>query len=360
MHRLRAAFPFALLLTLSACSLQATTLPSRCEAIDVDPMRELLLTDAPIVTDDRVAFARVAGAVLGDGADEAARVWMDAWSAVPGEDSLRAEVIQPWSLASEIKRPRASSTTPSLDLSRAPFELVAIGNRIDLATLSTAAFARAGEIRFVYGLVTAGERRPLTVVVELQLPPTRSNADWATAWHALGSLEGDAEKAALLAIVDEALASPLRGQVRTQDGRLADPILLEFDFHGGGALAPSRLFNEPAADTSPAALARFVSANQNEVLAGTVVVPSGMLAWSVTAVRPDYELPGVPATAADTFADETCNGCHTRELTLDGTFHVSPLRRGTDAISPFLRSPNGEADELSRRAEVLRGLVCVE
>jgi hypothetical protein len=83
-----------------------------------------------------------------------------------------------------------------------------------------------------------------------------------------------------------------------------------------------------------------------------------MLAPSTTAVAHDFGLTGVPSTVADTFASETCSGCHSGQPTVDGNFHISPLRRGQAALSPFLLDPSGQPDELSRRAEVLRGLLC--
>lgn len=335
-----------LLFALPCCTLAGTSLPSRCEAIEVDPMRELIVTDAIVIGSPRVQFARIMGAALGAESDAAARAWMDAWAEVPGEETLGAEVTDPW----------AASSPRALDLSRAPFELIAISNRIDLSTLGP---GRAGEIRFVYGLVTSHVRRPLTVIVELQLPPTRSVGDWATAWHALGSLTGAAYSEALLAIIDAVLQEPLHGQVRTQDARAPRPILLEFDLRSGAPLVPSGLFNQPGPGMNSSELTALVSTREDEILADQQVLPRTMLAPSIRAVPPRFALPGVPPNVATAFANATCSGCHTAEPTLDGTFHISPLRRGIAALSPFLvDSIDGKPDELSRRAEVLRGLLC--
>jgi len=338
----------ALAVALPCCSPAQNALPSRCAAIAVDPLRELLVTDADVVASPALDFAHVMGDVVGQGAvegDVAARSWMDAWSAAPGEDTLGAEVTSSW----------APSSDGGLDLSRAPFELIAISDRIDLSTLGA---GRVGEVRFVYGLVVGGARRPLTVIVELQLPPTRTPTEWATAWHALGSLEGDANHQAVLDLVGAVLAEPLRGQVRTQDARGATPVLLEFDLGQGGPLVPAGLFNEPASDLDATDLTAFVSAHEDEVLAGTHVLPAWMLAPSTTAVTHAFALNGVPSDVAEAFTNATCSGCHTGEPTVDGSFHVSPLRRGTEALSPFLLDPSGAPDELGRRADVLRGLVC--
>jgi hypothetical protein len=105
-------------------------------------------------------------------------------------------------------------------------------------------------------------------------------------------------------------------------------------------------------------LTAFVATHEDEILADEHVLPRAMLARSIRTVPPRFALPGVPPNVATAFEAETCSGCHTGQPTLDGTFHVSPLRRGIEALSPFLVHSGGEPDELSRRAEILRGLLC--
>ena len=172
------------------------------------------------------------------------------------------------------------------------------------------------------------------------------------------SLDRAAAHGALLALVDAVLDQPLRGQVRVQDARGTTPVLFEFDVHAGAPLVPSLLVNQPAAGVNPEDLAAFVSDHQADVLADADVLPSAMLAASASATPREFPLPGVPQNIATAFTNTTCSGCHTSEPTLDGTFHISPLRRGQDALSSFLLDPNGRPDELSRRADVLRGLLC--
>jgi hypothetical protein len=135
-------------------------------------------------------------------------------------------------------------------------------------------------------------------------------------------------------------------------------VLLEFDMKGGAPLAPSSLFNQPACDVAPADLASFVLAHQDQVLADAEELPATMLATSAEVIPSPTALPGVSPALAGAFANTTCTGCHTSEPTVDGTFHISPLRRGQDALSGFLVGVNGAPGELSRRAEVLRGLLC--
>jgi hypothetical protein len=345
MNRLSLLIPLALLAPVPACIAPAGSLPSRCQAIEVDPTREIVVTDADVVGDSAFGFARVMGAILGRDADAGARRWVDAWATMPGETTIAAELIATW----------AAGGTGGLDLERAPFDLIAVANRVDLATLAA---GRAGEIRFVYGLVATGTRRPLTVNVEIQLPPTRTPSEWANTWHALGSLTGDDLRSGVESLVGDVLAQTLRGQVRTQDARGAAPVLLEFDINGGASLAPSPLFNQAASDVAPVDLASFVLAHQDQVLADAEELPETMLAMSGEAIPRHLALPGVSPDLTAAFANTTCTGCHTSEPTVDGAFHISPLRRGQDALSGFLVGVNGAPGELSRRAEVLRGLLC--
>ena len=142
--------------------------------------------------------------------------------------------------------------------------------------------------------------------------------------------------------------------------------------NGEAPLVPSPLFNQPASTVSAPALAAFVAAQQSEVLAGDEIVPVGMLARYAAALAPEMNLPGVPADVVAAFMSTTCTGCHTSGETIDGTFQISPLRRGQGALSPFMlhsnaalpgavdasRVPFGGVDELSRRSEVMRALLC--
>jgi hypothetical protein len=330
----------------SACTIPEGALPSRCQAIEVDEDRELMVTDETTLADPRFSFSRIMGAVLEGTGNASPRVWTDAWAGADGESSLREEVVGPWE----------DATNGTLDLREAPFELVAIANRIDLGTLAP---SRSAEIRFVYGLVSSGARRPLTVAVELRLPDTETTAEWATGWHGLGVLSGGAHVEALASIVDGVMGAPLAGQVRTQDARVSPSILLEFDL-GHPTLAPSPLFNQPAPSVEASALSAFVSTNASLVMADKEVLPASMLAPEAHAMRPSMSLPGVTPDLSETFIDQTCAGCHTAEPTVDGTFHISPLERGSAALSPFLTTASAdEPSELSRRAEVLRGLVCM-
>lgn len=295
-------FVIAVLVHAAGCTVREGGLPARCAAIEIDPARELVVTDAVVLADDSFAFSRVMTA--------------------------------------------AGDASPSWSAALA-FDLVAITNRIDFVSLGV---GRSAELRFVYGAREGATRLPMSVIVEIALPDTRGAAEWATAWHRLGSMDGPAYQTGIHALVREVLSSPIHGQVRIQDGRHGIPVLTQWALEPGQAPAPDELTNTPAPGVD---VSDFVRSHEGEVRSGSHVLPRSYLASQIAATAPELQWTGVGAETADAFARSTCNGCHTEEETIDGTFHVSPLRRGDGAMSPFLRD-----EELPRRADVLRGLLC--
>ena len=288
---------------------------------------------------------------------------------------MRQLVTRPWLDA---------SGGPRLDLTRAPFRLLAIVNRMDLADLSRGS---AGEGRFVFGVVGPnGEPLEFTVILEFHLPATtQADVDaWADAWHALGALPSDTEafNAALEAITHRFArrdAAPTRpngsaiNQVRTNELALGVPWeMREFTLNASGRLVqtPPALVNETPA------LAQFINANTTALLDGTHQVPptfegQPFLGGSVFLnFRPGWGAPPVVLPEARfRFSVNTCNGCHEAE-TATSFVHVAPREPGKVAgLSRFLTG--GEVpdlmthgtrtfDELSVRAESLRARLCRE
>lgn len=91
--------------------------------------------------------------------------------------------------------PRIAETN-KLDLTQPPFVLLAIVNRVDLASGSG-----AGEGRFVFGVNMPNSGGPgnsaqrMTVIFEYKLPPSASRQVWAQRFHALGALPLPSEDA---------------------------------------------------------------------------------------------------------------------------------------------------------------------
>lgn len=138
-----------------------------------------------------------------NGGNEPSRMMME-WLAQWEKDSvvngfpLKARkkitelVIQPWLDASHAKRPTNGDWSNfKLDWAKAPFRLLAIVNRIDLANdpeLGTV--DSAGEGRFVFGVLDRnGKPMDFTVILEYkQQASTKDEFDaWARNWHALGA-----------------------------------------------------------------------------------------------------------------------------------------------------------------------------
>lgn len=150
-------------------------------------------------------------------------------------------------------------------------------------------------------------------------------------------------------------------QVRVNDG-VENPAGILSEFHlSNGALVPASLALTPRhALDGTAPLADYLNADRDAILADDYRVPDDLLAPEVT-LGSKWVLPGVDEPLRRAFAAGTCDGCHGSEHPIiDGAFHVSPLRHGTEKVSRFLFDPSHRADdELTRRAGILASLACV-
>lgn len=394
-----ARFPWGALVAGQPVSLPLTV----ASADEVAAERSLLVTDASVVGDPTRTWdpCTGAGTQLGPwtfgkvmerlasqaGSTDAAdftRTWLAEWESdqtingwtVPKRDvMIRRQLVDDW--------PRTDGTTTGpLDLARAPFALLAIVNRVDLADNLAygAGGGSAGEVRFVFGPVRKGPRAcvPLrmTVIVELAIQKTGCQAlrEWAQAWLDLGAfaLPDAAYNAKLAALTDEAFVAPNGlGQVRTNEIDLTDlatnpaPVpweLREFRLAGGaldeGAVAqtPGEPLNRQqiVADYVNGAAAlivldRHLVPELHPAVGGTPFRGARALTFDATQTSPGTFWTG-PTTASITdpearhhFSLNTCNGCHGRETDTHFT-HVNPLAPpGSSAqLSAFL---TGEIDD---------------
>lgn len=131
---------------------------------------------------------------------------------VPARRRIYNEVIAPWAAASGVpSRLQLNPVTGrwevllrgALNLDIAPFRLLAIVNRIDLARNTAGGYGRlasAGELRFVFGLTRPSpwgkggteetcNPRPFTVIFEYGVPRAgcQKVMDWARQWVRLGT-----------------------------------------------------------------------------------------------------------------------------------------------------------------------------
>ncbi len=275
-----------------------------------------------------------------------------------------------------------------LDLDRAPFRLLAIVNRIDLADPSKNS---AGEGRFAFGLLDPfGNPLQMTMIVEYNIPATGA-ADvtaLANAWHGLSNLPFPSEQynSALQAITDSFTkrgAAPGRvngsalGQLRSNDFfTLGEWEFREFHLSAGtGMFAPASPAQTPDVSLNGTdALARFINGNLDAVMSETFSVPETFdgqpfAAGSLITDFFVWQAPGVDPEARHRFARNTCNGCHTSpQETNVNVFQLTPRFRGQESqLSPFLTGTQvfdpfanvqRNFNELGRRARKLHAVIC--
>jgi hypothetical protein len=285
-------------------------------------------------------------------------------------------VIRDWP-----KRPNGA-----LDLTRAPFRLLAIVNRLDLRNLAA---GKAGEGRFIFGVLdSAGNPLQFTVILEYDLPGSTQVdvARWASRWHFLGSqpVSSGLYRSGLQSITDDFAGpglAPMRpngssiSQVRSNEIGLAFPWeLREFGLDAAGSLVERPVAQTPRGPLHDSARVRdFVNANEEAILAGTFIVPltfqgAPFLAAASTNRIDFWSAAGIRRNKArHKFSLNTCNGCHGAE-TNTRFLQVEPRRAEApsalagfltgitvaDPVSGTLRSFN----DLARRANDLRSLAC--
>lgn len=273
------------------------------------------------------------------------RSWLSQWlvpqningPAVPPRPTMN-NVINPW---------LAASGGANLDLKKAPFRLIAIVNRIDLADNPSYGKAGAGELRFVFALMNNCQPTRFAVILEYGVPQMNCMQlrQYAQKWKNLSTLTPGtaAYNAALQAITDPIVAHGAGGtkpngsalnQVRTNEIHLAAPWeLREFVIENAShqlketttKQTPIASFNNTVSTTN------FVNANLAAVLNGTYVVPlqfpAGTPFLSGNAPIPPNFWRGNPQIgnndARNLFSLGTCNGCHFGE-TNTPFVHIDP------------------------------------
>lgn len=367
--------------------------PQPDHGLIVDTARELMITDLSVVEDPvrtewtapvgtpgrgvwtfghlmaEMAGSRPPGQLTLDWLREWERDQRFASSVAPARPAIRALVIDPWLEKSGCA---AGVTRCELDLTQAPFRLLAIVNRMDLRDTpedlterpggsGDAHTRHAGEGRFVFGaLGPAGERLRFTIIFEYTLlaDSVTDVVAWAQRWHALGSIPFGADyNAALEAITRDFAAAGLAArrpngsaiaQVRTNEVALGSPWeLREFRLAPStGALVQAPVVQTPDfADNGTSALGNTMRSHARAILDGSYRVPPGHLGasgptptsaaiWSAPDVDED--------DVRHLFSLRTCSGCHAGET---GTrfLHVGTREPGeASALSGFLIGVNVE------------------
>ena len=252
----------------------------------------------------------------------------------------------------------AACRTRHVDLSRAPFRLLAIVNRTDLAT-SAACGTNGGELRFVYGAADPDTLRalPFTVIFEygITLRLGETLRDWAAAWHQLGALAvgSAAYDARLDDVVSQALARATLRRVLTNENAFGAAGGLPWEMRQFvPALTDSgtvRLVGVAMSGTPRLTLAespelgQWIDDNASAVLANDNRLPASMLAASAPIPSSDFawRTTARNADAGAAFNRNTCNGCHGgRSSPMDVRFqHVAPPIPTPSTVRLRARSP---------------------
>lgn len=186
--------------------------------------KEMLITDLEVVNSPEAnypgvwSFGHLMDEAFGPAKSrEIVAGWLETWAngsgpgcseenRIPGREKLHPLVIAPWKQRDGYQNGQKDPWLPNL--SNAPFRLLAIVNRMDLAPPvepppastngpggysggDSLANAGGGEARFIFGAVDSkGEplEGGMTVIFEygLDAPQRERASDWARAWHQLG------------------------------------------------------------------------------------------------------------------------------------------------------------------------------
>ncbi len=410
----------------------------------IDPARELVITDPSVIasplettfdpqhpsgnaaqgawTFGRLIHNMLPAAQRRSPAAASALVmrWLKTWevpqspnpsvSAAPARPAVRLQILNPWKAVSGCPFPESPRTDAEcvLDMSKAPFRLMAIVNRPDLRIVANDETAIGGEGRFVFQVLgpTLGlnkttdviavmdpaiKAQKFTVAFEYTLPVwgngERDTLAWARAWHRLGRTSFGRDYNAVLRGLTDAFsgadADPRRingnaiNQIRTNEAALMGALfpidtdvwksgklfweLREFRLASAG-LVPHTVNREPSRDfdirrpgqtgsegTRTGELTAFLLANGPAVRASSHSLPPEMLgnsslmgiapygAWGKltnAATRGTENQMGVDVEARDSFAMNTCAGCHRHETSTPHFMHITAL----GAMDPVSKS----------------------
>jgi hypothetical protein len=336
----------------AGCTWQ-TDLPANAAAIHVDRGRELLVTDDAVLAslssnanDGPLGFRHVMSRLpLSESPEATTLAWIVGWS-----QRLRDEGEPARADALDARLLCDSCSIKRLRLEDAPFRLIAVANRTDLAVLPDRA-ADGGEGRLVFALTDGpgdaadAEALPFTVIVEYA--QRGSARDWSSRWHSLGAANDAAFPERLAAVAGGFVEPGTLAQIRTGDA-VTGPLLLH-EFHlEGGAIVPTKVRNTPSwSAVSEADVRAFVTDQRDAIDNGTHVLPSSWLASSsaLHASAPPYV---ATLVGHDALVKGTCGGCH--DAAARG-FQIDPLAKGVGKLSRFLVDPSKDLDEMSRRTQ---------
>ena len=351
----------------------------------VDPERTLMITDPAVVEDPTRTFdpCDPVGTPMGPWTfgylmQEMANTpatgivpsdlvldWLDQWTSVQGVNGMSIpprmamqDIIDRWLIDS------AANGAPAgqLDLSIAPFRLMAIVNRVDLRENAAYGAGNCGEGRFVFGVLNVDtdlgicEPMPFTVIFEygVNMTTCQSCKQYAKRWldlqlHPMGSPAYLADLEAITHLFTDANTNPGKpngnsiNQIRTNEIALASPWeMREFNLEPSGLLGHVTSKQNVRQDFNfTMDLASWVDANSPSICAGNFTVPdtvsgtpfthvdnSGMRPLGAPADLSAFLTGGPPnpiADPADGAPSRSFNDLARRQLDLWAAAHVPCL-----------------------------------
>lgn len=385
--------------------------PAACAAgpvLPVERWKELLIIEPSVVQDPRADNARTGApwsfhtqllrvAGTEDAAARTASSWLQQWQTrtdvpvgtaygnekvpVTPRPSVDAVVMCPWLQMDPNNRCDADCTSCArrrLPLDSAPVRLLAIVNRMDVATADDECAGDLGELRFVYTFVQprTGAPLPFTVIFEYALGSGNRPA-WARAWHSLGAQPfGAPFNERLEALLAGRLAEARLARVLSNEVALGDSLGLPWELRqfvpalgddGVVSMTQTPVSTTPRLSLSGTTeLATYLRDNA----AATTQLPTGWVAATAPLPTADWTwaAPGADPARLRTFSQQTCNGCHGGRGTDPVPFqHVAAPQTasyygagpvaGPALVSRYLDDPDGE-DELDRRSARLSRAAC--
>lgn len=282
---------------------------------------------------------------------------------VPNHANIRPMFIDPWLVRSGCPAgaPLTGPGACPLDLQQAPFRLLAVVNRVDLAGPGYGSTS-PGEARLVFGFIDPRTGAPFeaTVIFEYNLPITRNALDWEQEWHVLSTLPLGSipYRDHLQSITDQITVPGAMPGAPNHDNAIAQVRTNEISFSGVWVLneytlqdiglGPTAfgLLNDTTKQTpddsmlGTPALDSYLVAHEPDILTVDHVVDPGLLGGATTApFLWQHSTNAISPTARHLFGFSTCNGCHTVE-TATNFVHVTPRNAGVpSALSPFMAAP---------------------
>lgn len=383
----------------------------------VDPCKSTLATDANKKWTFGYLMTQIANKTkTGKSASQVAMSLLKQWEAnrtingevVPARPAIRERITNKWL--------KASNSTTTLAMNKAPFRLLGIVNRIDLRQNLFFGEGLAGEMRFVWGVLDLENKAPdgtcqedgsFTMIMEFAVDKkTQAEVNaWGKRWANLNNLplnsttfrvalEGITESV-VKAGVGTAFNRPNGSElirIRSNEISLAGPWeLREFNLAPAGRTdaglffevtvkqTPREVYNNREGLTTKTALRDYINTHEAQILAGKHNVPltfgtKMFLGGHIFNTIDFWAAPGIRSNKARHLVSlNTCNGCHGAET--DTSFlQVIPRPRANRAeLAGFLTgidvsdpaqvaagSPNPKVrhfDDLGRRARELHALV---